>query len=129
MSTDVDVLARVGRFREAARIAVRADAPFKEICLVLLDLADMARKEPDLTVRTWAERAVWEESRAFLGMDDDAPAVPPVSYEEKVRALRREGLIRCDRCGHDLPTEEQLERWARMRKDHAETLAARERAV
>jgi len=129
VSTETDVLARVRRFREAARLAVRADAPVTDRCLALLDIAEMAREEPDPTTRTWAERAIWEESKAFLGMDDTEPAVPNPSFEQKVRALRREGLVRCDRCGHDLPTDDELERWSRMRRQYAETLEAREQAV
>jgi hypothetical protein len=126
---DEEILARVHRFREAARGAVRADAPFTDRCLALLDIADMAREEPDLTIRTWAERAIWEESKDFLGMDDAEPALPNPSFERKVRALRREGLVRCDRCGHELPTDDELERWSRMRRQYAETLEAREQAV
>jgi hypothetical protein len=129
VSTDPDVLARVRRFREAARLAVRADAPVRDRCLALLDIADMARDEPDPTIRTWAERAIWEESKAFLGMDDAEPALPNPSFEQKVRALRREGFARCDRCGHDLPTDEELERWSQMRRHYAETLEAREQAL
>lgn len=89
----------------------------------------MARDEPDPTIRTWAERAIWEESKAFLGMDDAEPALPNPSFEQKVRALRREGFARCDRCGHDLPTDEELERWSQMRRHYAETLEAREQAL
>ena len=42
MSTGPDAPARVHRFREAARLAVRADASVKDRCLALLDIADSA---------------------------------------------------------------------------------------
>ena len=69
------VLGRVRRYREAARMTVRAEASVRERCLALLEIADMARQESDLTIRTWAERAIWEESKAFLGMDDAEPGM------------------------------------------------------
>lgn len=123
------VLGRVRRYREAARMTVRAEASVRERCLALLEIADMARQESDLTIRTWAERAIWEESKAFLGMDDAEPELPHPSFEQRVRALRRKGLIRCDRCGHDLPTDEELERWARLRRHYAELRDVREGAL
>jgi hypothetical protein len=72
-----DVLDRVREYRVAARKIVRADwVPVKRRCLGLLELADAARAESDLTTRTWAERSIWEESKAFLEMEDTDPVLP-----------------------------------------------------
>lgn len=106
--SDDELLARIRRYREAARTTVRTPGVSdRDRCLALLQLADMARDEEDPTIRTWAERATWEEAKGFLGLDDAAPPLPSTSFERKVRTLRHEGLVRCDRCGHDLPTDEE----------------------
>jgi hypothetical protein len=124
-----DILARVRRFREAARRAVHADASFKDRCLALLEIADMARDESDPVVKLWSERVIWQEAAGLLGMADDEPEVPPRSYEGRARELRRTGLVACPKCLHPLPTDEELDLWARRRRDHAELLEAREGAI
>lgn len=124
-----DVLARVHRFRQAARLAVEAPASLRDRCLALLEIADMARREPDPTIRTWAERAIWEESKAFLGMDDETLAIPPMSYEAAQRQMRAHGYVECPACRSRLATDVDLDRWSRMRRAEAERLDARKRAV
>jgi hypothetical protein len=90
---DVAILDRVREYRRAARMAVQAeDHRFQDRCLALVDLAEAARAESDPTVRLWSERAVWEESREFLGMGDDLPEAPPEPFEAAQRRLRSRGL-------------------------------------
>lgn len=130
MSASDEVLARVRRYREAARVAVRTlGADDRDRCLALIEIADMARGEEDPTIRAWGERAIWEESRVFLGMDDREAALPPASFESRVRKLRTDGYVRCPTCSHELPTDDELERWARMRRDAAELRDRREAAL
>jgi hypothetical protein len=126
---DEDVLARVRRYREAARLTVRADASVKDRCLALLEIGDMAREEPDPTIRTWGEHAIWEEAKGFLGMDDEAPSLPPESYEHRQRRLRLDGYETCPQCFARVATEQDLRRWSELRRAEAERLERRERAV
>jgi hypothetical protein len=124
------VLDRVREYRTAARKIVEAEwATVKRRCLGLLELQDAARAEPDLTVRTWAERAVWEEAKPFLGVGDGEPVAPPRSYEAAQRKLRNQQLERCPTCHASLATEQDFARWARIRKADAERRGAREKAV
>jgi len=124
-----EVLARIGRFRQAARLVVASPVAVRDRCLALLDIVDMARAEPDPLVRVWAERAVWEECKAFLGMDDFEVTFPLASFGARVRWLRAQGYTACPTCDHRLPTEGELEHWSDLRRQHAEMLAAREGAV
>jgi hypothetical protein len=123
-------LARIGQYRKAARIAVQADhAELGERYAALIDLAETARAESDPLVRTWAERAVWEESRIFLGVEDEEHDFPPQNYVRRARALRAEGYESCPRCLSVLATDRDLERWSAMRRAHIEELRVREQAV
>ena len=123
------LLARVREYRRAARAIVETDqADIGRRCLGLLDLVDMARAEADLTTRTWAERAVWEESRPFLDMDDDPPALPPEAYEHRAKRLRADGLETCPTCLGTIATDEEIRRWAQLRRDEIKRLRVREQA-
>jgi L-alanine-DL-glutamate epimerase-like enolase superfamily enzyme len=125
-----DELERIRQYRKAARIAVQAEhAERGERYAALIDLAESARAEQDPLVRTWGERVVWEESRIFLGVEDEEPDCPPENYERRARALRAEGYERCPRCLSVLATDRDLERWAAMRRSHVEQLRVREQAV
>ncbi len=130
MTVDADVLERVREYRLAARLAVRADDHrFQDRCLALVDLAEAARAEPDLTVRTWAERAIWEEAKGFLGMDDELPEPIPEPFEAAQRKLRARGLTSCPTCLATLSDERDWERWHQEREDHLKELRRREGAV
>jgi hypothetical protein len=98
-------------------------------CLGLLELQDAARSEPDLTTRVWSERAVWEESRPFLGVDDGESVAPPLSYEAAQRRLRTRGYKRCPNCRAALATEQDFDHWSRLRLADAERRDARDKAV
>ncbi len=128
-AVEAEVLARVRRYRQAARMAVEADAPVKVRCLALLDLADAVRDESDLLVRRWAEIAIWEESKTFLGVDDEQQHLVPETYEGAQRRLRAQGYSACPNCRAVLATDVDLERWSRMRRDEISRLEVRERAV
>ena len=129
-TADDPVLDRVAEYRAAARTIVRAEhASVKRRCLGLLELVDSARAEPDLTIRAWAERSIWEEAKAFLGMDDEEPALPPEGYERRQRRLRSAGYETCPNCLARLATEDDLRRWSKLRTDAAELRDAREGAV
>ena len=124
------ILERVREYRLAARKIVEADwVSVHRRCLGLLELQDAARAEPDLTIRTWAERSVWEESKEFLGVDDGEPIAPPVSYESAQRRLRNQGLDQCPTCRSCIATEEEFERWSRLRLTIAERRDIRNKAV
>ena len=130
MSADVEILEMVREYRRAARMAVEARAHrFQDRCLALIDLAEAARAKPDLTVRTWAERAVWEESKAFLGMDDDLPEPVPERFEQAQRRLRARGLVACPTCLSTLATDLDFERWHQRREDSLRELRRREGAI
>ncbi len=130
MSTDADVLERVREYRLAARLAVEADAHrFQDRCLALIDLAEAARAESDLTIRTWSERAIWEEARGFLGMDDELPEPVPEPFEAAQRKLRARGLTSCPTCLGGLSDERDWERWHHQREDHLAELHRREGAL
>lgn len=127
---DVDgVLDRVREYRRAARRIVAAEASIQRRCLGLLELQDAARSEPDLTIRTWAERSIWEESKAFLGVDDRDPVAPPRSFEAAQRHLRNRGLDRCPTCHARLATDDDFARWSRIRLADAEQRDAHTKAV
>ena len=132
MTTDVsdDVLGRIRRYRQVARTVVESNKSVRERCLGLLELVDAAREEPDSTVRHWAEMAIWQESKAFLGIEDETePPLPPESYEHRQRRLRLIEEDACSRCFARIATEDELRRWSRMRLQDAELRDARRRAV
>jgi len=130
MAATDDVLERIYEYRVAVRAALdHADEDPRQVCLSLLDLVDLARTEDDPVIRTWSERAIFEEAKAFLGVDDEAPALPPTSFERRVRALRAEGYTACPKCLHGLPTDDELARWSRVRTAEAERLRVRNQAV
>ena len=127
MSAELD---RVREYREAARLAVRADtATFQSRCLALIDLAESARNEPDPLIRTWGERAIWEEAKSFLGVDDEQPEAPGEHYEAAQRKLRARGYGMCPECLTPLADESDLVRWRRMREVHIAETERREGAV
>jgi hypothetical protein len=124
------VLDRVREYRRAARKIVETEwASVQRRCLGLLELQDAARAEPDLTIRTWAERSIWEESKEFLGVDDDEPVAPPRSYEAAQRKLRNQQLERCPTCHASIATERDFDRWGRIRQTDAERRDAHDKAV
>ena len=123
------VLDRVREYRSAARKIVEASgATVHRRCVALVELAERARAETDLTTRTWSERSIWEESRAFLGFGDE-PTTPPAGYESAQRPLRSQGLEQCPTCRSRLATEEDFARWGRLRLADAERRENREKAV
>ncbi len=123
-------LERVREYRRAARLAVRADdhSP-RDRYLAFIELAEAARAEPDPLVRAWAERAMWEEAKSLLAVDDEQHEYPPERYERAQRGLRIEGYAICPACLSTLATEVDFERWRRMRRDHIRELLRREEAV
>ena len=130
MSSGVDVLDRVREYRAAARLAVRSSkSSVQARCLTLIDLSEAARAEPDLTVRTWSERAVWEESRAFLGMDDEEHSFPPDPFERAQRKLRAQGYSSCPQCLSNLAMDLDFELWHHQREDHLREIRRREEAL
>jgi hypothetical protein len=123
------VLVRVAEYRAAARQIVEADhASVIRRCLKLVELASRAREETDDTVRAWAERSIWEESNAFLSIDDDQP-IPLPSYEAAQRQLRLRGYESCPTCRARIATEDELARWSRLRTGIAEQRRIRREAV
>lgn len=129
-AADQAILDRVREYRRAARKIVEADwVSVHRRCLALVELAERTRAEPDLTVRTWSERSIWEESKQFLGVDDGEPIAPPVSYESAQRRLRNQGLEQCPTCRSRLATEEEFARWSRLRLADAERREICEKAV
>jgi hypothetical protein len=131
VTTDIsdDVLGRIRRYRQVARTVVASGKSVRERRLGLLELIEAARDESDSTVRHWAEMAIWQESKAFLGVDDDDPPLPPESYEHRQRRLRLMGEDTCSRCFGRIATEDELRRWARLRLQDAELRDARRGAV
>jgi len=130
VSAGEHVLDRVRQYRKAARQIVEAEwVSVQRRCLGLLELQDAARSEPDLTIRTWAERSIWEESKGFLGCDDRKPVAPQRSYEAAQRQLRNRGLERCPTCRAALATEQDFGHWSRLRVHDAERRVTSERAV
>lgn len=130
MTVDTDVLERVREYRSAARLAVRADeSSIQARCLALVDLAEAARAESDPIVRTWSERAVWEESKRFLGVDDDEHSFPPEPFEGAQRRLRAQGYATCPSCLSVLASDVDFERWHHQREDHLAELRRREEAL
>ena len=130
MIPESDVLERVREYRSAARLAVRADdSSIQARCLALVDLAEAARAEPDPLVRTWSERAVWEESKSFLGVDDEERLIVPEPFERAQRRLRSEGFETCPRCLSRVATPAEFEVWRNRREDHLAELRRREEAL
>lgn len=130
MGSPEAVLDRVREYRVAARTIVRTDyATIARRCEGLLELVGKARSEADPTIRHWSETAIWQESKAFLGYDDEEPALPPEGYERRQRRLRSAGYEACPNCLARLATEDDLRRWSRMRLDDAERRRIREEAV
>lgn len=127
---DQAILDRVREYRLAARKIIEADwVSVHRRCLGLLELQEAARAESDLIVRTWSERGVWEESKEFLGVDDGEPIAPPLSYESSQRRLRNQGLEQCPTCRARIASEEEVDRWARLRLAAAERRDIRDKAV
>jgi hypothetical protein len=123
-------LDRVHRYREAARLAVRSeDHSLHARYLALVDLVEAARDEPDPLVRTWAERAIWTESKSFLGVDDERPSPPTEQFELAQRRLRDRGYSSCPTCKTPLANEYDFGVWRRMRADRISELERREGAV
>jgi hypothetical protein len=119
--TPDEVLARIREYRAATRRAVEADDHrVQDRYLALIDLATAARAEADPLVRLWSERAIWQEARGFVGMDDEPREVPGEGYERAQRRLRSIGFAACPECRSLLVTEEELDRWARLRLRDAE---------
>jgi hypothetical protein len=131
VTTDVsdDVLGRIRRYRQVARTVVESSKTVRERCLGLLELIDAARDEADSTVRHWAEMAIWQESKGFLGVEDENRPLPPESYEHRQRRLRLMGEDTCGRCLARIATEDELRRWNRIRLEQAELRNARRGAV
>jgi hypothetical protein len=129
--SDSPVLDVVGSYRRAARTAVEADEhPLRDRYLALIDLSTAARAEPDPVVRLWSEPAIFEEAKSFLGMDDGEPFdLPPESYARAQRRLRAMGFAVCPECRSRLSTEEQFDRWSRLRLLEAEERDRRKAAV
>ena len=125
-----EVLDRVREYRRAARKIVEADwVSVHRRCLGLLDLVDAARSESDPTIRRWAEGAIWEESKRFLGFDDGEPVAPPTSFEAAQRQLRNQGLEQCPTCRSRLATDDDFAHWSRLRLADAQRRDIREKAV
>ena len=130
MSVDVEVLERVREYRAAARMAVEACShPVTDRLLALMDLSEFARAEPDPLIATWSERAIWEESKAFLGVDDEEHSFPPEPFERAQRKLRAQGYSSCPSCLSNLATDFDLEVWRNQRADHLAGLRRREGAI
>jgi hypothetical protein len=125
-----EVLERIREYRIAARKIVEADhVNFKDRCLGLLELVDLARAENDVLIVRWAELSIWAEARGFLGIHDEAPALPPEPFEDRQRRLRQDGYERCPHCFSQIATEEELKRWWSLRRAEAERRDIHERAI
>lgn len=106
-------LATVAAYRAAARRAVHADRSLKVRCLALLRLAEAGRAEPDPTLASWVESAIWREAAPLL---TGRPAsLAGDAHERGVRRLRSRGYVMCPSCRTPLPTEEILDRWRLIR--------------
>jgi hypothetical protein len=127
MSAELD---RVREYRKAAPVAVRAEEHALQVrYLALIDLVEAARDEADPLVRNWSERAIWEESKQFLGVDDEDHEFPPEPYERAQRKLRSRGYSSCPTCLSVLATDADFVRWADMRLDHIAEVRRKEEAV
>jgi hypothetical protein len=121
---------RVREYRRAARVAIRGGQyENRNRYLALIALAEAARAEPDPLVRTWSERAIWEESKGFLGVDDREPEPPGDLYERSQRKLRSRGYAACPTCKSPLASEVDFERWHHERQDRIAEIRRREQAV
>ena len=130
MNVDDAVLDRVREYRRAARMAVEADVPFETKALALLDVADMARKEPDPVVSRWAELAIWAESEMFLlGRDPVKEAGIGDAWERAQGAMRAEGYDACPRCRSRIASTEELENLHLRRLRRIDELERRQGAV
>lgn len=124
------ILERVREYRLAARKIVEAGwVSVHRRCLGLLELQDAARAEPDLIIRTWSERSIWEKSKGFLGVDDGEPVAPPRSYEAAQRQLRDQGLQQCPTCRSHIATEQEFDCWSRLRLADSERRDISNKAV
>lgn len=124
------ILERVAEYRTTSRRIVSAPSSLKKRCQVLLELVAALADEDDEATREWCRQAIWEESRAFLGLGDPEPAGGPSDpWARKQRAIRAEGFSTCPRCAARIATDEELRRlsvsWVRW----AQETSARERAV
>jgi hypothetical protein len=126
MSAQLD---RVKRYRKAARLATTAEADVQDRYLALLELVDMANEEPDPLIGHWARIAIWTESKAFLGVDDEEPEAPTEPYEAAQRKLRSRGFSACPACLSPLADETDFHRWRALRQAHIDEIELRERAV
>ncbi len=125
-----ELLANVQEYRAAARQIVRAETrSVQDRCLALVQLSIGARAEEDPTLRGWAERAVWEEARSFLGEDYDIPSLPNLPYVIAQRKLRDKGLDICPTCRGVIADAAEFERWRNLEADWLAEVARRELAV
>jgi len=74
----VSTLGWIAEYRAAARLAVDAPASRTDRYLALLELVEMAKRDPDPLIALWGERVVWQEAQAFLGLDDHRAARPGI---------------------------------------------------
>jgi hypothetical protein len=123
-----DLLKVVEDYRRATRQVVRADRPHGVRCLALIDLAKAAREEEDLTVRDWAQRAVWVEARPFL-QPDSPPDLPSDPMFAAARKLNAQGMRLCPTCHRppllDLELDriaQSTRRWYLDRRIHEEAV-------
>jgi hypothetical protein len=123
-------VATVREYRATARAIVLDPERFdRDRNLALIELVRTISREDDPTVRRWARRAVWEESRAYFGYEDSPPDVPTDAYEHAQRIQRAKGYAVCPLCTSPLATDDDFERWRHLRADQIALLQAREDAV
>jgi hypothetical protein len=128
MSVDTTILDRIREYRIAARHAVEAtDAGDVGKCLALVKLGDLARSEPDLTTRVWAERAIWAEAESFLLGEERHLVGDP--WEQRQRQLRAGGYDRCPRCLSHVLTPDELESEQRKRDVRIAQLERKQQAI
>jgi hypothetical protein len=124
------VIPSVREYRIAARRIVRTDQrSVQDRCLALVKLNAQARSEPDTTLRHWAERVIWEESREFFGAGEAAPRTPNFAYLHAQRKLRSKGLDTCPTCLGVVANGDDFERWRMLEGDRMDELQRREQAV
>lgn len=128
MSADEEALDRVREYRRAARMAVEADVEWTTKALALLDVADMARREPDPVTRLWCERVIWAEAEPFL-FDEPIDRTVGDAWERAQRKMRAAGYEACPRCRGRIATQDELEQMALRREQRIRDLEVRQRAV